>query len=397
MCQDPILHNVKILLQNKNGMKILIINSEYPPIGGGAGNASAYIARGLANLEHEVVVVTAFFTGQPRLEVQDGVTIYRIPSMRKRLDRSGVIEQIAFILSASKWAIDFVSKNKDKVEVSLAFFGIPSGVISWLLKKLFKIPYIVSLRGGDVPGFRPYDFKIVHQVMSPFLRVIWHDAGQVIANSVGLRKLASIFDASIEIPVIPNGVDVFYYSMPKRTFSIPQIFSVGRVVYQKGFDVGLRALAELKHLEWEWYIAGDGPQLQTLKSLANELGVSERVHFLGWQSRSELLQWYHKVNLFLLPSRHEGMSNAVLEAMACGLPVIATRIAGSEELVEHGVSGYLVNSEDVNSLKENLQMLFLNFNKAQTMGHASRHNAETYSWQKVAEQYSQYLKNILAQ
>ena len=79
-----------------------------------------------------------------------------------------------------------------------------------MIKKLYDIPYIVSLR-GDVPGFRPYDFQVYHRLVAPFLRVIWRNAAAVVANSGGLRQLAQAFDARIEIPVIPNGIDLDAY------------------------------------------------------------------------------------------------------------------------------------------------------------------------------------------
>src|SRR3989304_2750326 len=152
-------------------MRILVINSEYPPIGGGAGNASANIARCLASLGHRVTVLTARFDDQPHLETRDGVTIHRIPALRRRQDRSNAFEQLTFIASASLQTFGLIRQIKPNA--TLAFFGVPSGAVAWLLKKLYRIPYIVSLRGGDVPGFRPYDFKAYHKLMGPFLRVIW--------------------------------------------------------------------------------------------------------------------------------------------------------------------------------------------------------------------------------
>ena len=371
-------------------MHILIINSEYPPIGGGAGNASANVARCLASLGHKVTVLTAHFANQPRLETRDGVTIHRIPALRRKLDRSTALEQLVFIFSASFWTLGWVPQNKPNA--TLAFFGVPSGAVAWLLKKFYRIPYIVSLRGGDVPGFRPYDFKTFHKLIGPFLRVIWHTADAVIANSNGLRDLALAFDSHTEIPIIPNGVDGSCYTNEAREWSPAQLFSVGRIVYQKGLDLGLRALAQLKDLEWEWRIAGDGPQMDALKTLAQELGISERVKFLGWQSREELTRWYHHSNLFLFPSRHEGMPNAVLEAMSSGLPVVATRIAGNEELVLDGVTGLLVNAEDVDSLRDGLRRLIVEEKMRMQMGQASRQRVEKeYSWENVAEQYQIFL------
>ena len=321
------------------------------------------------------------------------MTIYRIPALRRRQDRSGALEQLAFIASASFWTLSWARQNKPNA--TLAFFGVPSGAVAWLLKKIYRIPYIVSLRGGDVPGFRPYDFKTFHKLIGPFLRVIWHQADAVIANSNGLRDLAIAFDSSIEIPIIPNGVDGSHYKNDFREWSPARLFSVGRIVYQKGLDLGLRALAQLKDLNWEWRIAGDGPQIDSLKSLAQELGISDRVIFLGWQSREELTRWYRHSNLFLFPSRHEGMPNAVLEAMSSGLPVVATRIAGSEELVLDGVTGLLVNAEDVDSLRDGLNRLIVEEKTRIQMGQASRQRVETeYSWENVARQYSDYLEKI---
>jgi len=374
-------------------MQILVINSEYPPVGGGAGHASANIARCLVSLGHEVAVVTAHFGDLPRRETLEGVMVYRIPAIRRKQNRSGALEQLAFIVSASLRTLSLVRKFRPSA--ALAFFGMPSGAVAWMLKVVYRIPYIVSLRGGDVPGFRPYDFKTFHKMIGPFLRVIWRHAAAVIANSQGLRELAVAFDSSICIPVIPNGVDVPHFNSGDRDWSTPRILSAGRVVYQKGFDLGLRALAGLQHINWEWRIAGDGPEMDGLKSLAHELGIAERVTFLGWHSREDLAQWYHRSNLFLFPSRHEGMPNAVLEAMASGLPVVATRIAGSEELVVDGLTGLLVNTEDVDSLRDGLRRLLVEEKTREQMGRASRKRVEEeYSWENVARQYSEYLEKI---
>lgn len=374
-------------------MHILVINSEYPPVGGGAGNASANIARCLASFDHQVTVLTAHFVGQPYLEVNEGVAIHRIPALRRRQDRSGALEQVAFIISASLRTFSLVPELKP--DVTLAFFGMPSGAVAWLLKKIHGIPYIVSLRGGDVPGFRPYDFKTFHKLIGPFLHVIWHAADAVVANSQGLRELATAFDAQVTIPIIPNGVNANRYTSETRQWSPVQIFSAGRIVYQKGLDLGLRALAQLDELDWHWNIAGDGPQLETLKALAQELGISSRVTFVGWQSQQELTQWYHQSNLFLFPSRHEGMPNAVLEAMSSGLPVVATRIAGSEELVVDGMTGLLVHTEDVDALREGLRRLLVDEKMRMQMGQASRERVQAeYSWENAAHQYLEILKSI---
>jgi glycosyltransferase involved in cell wall biosynthesis len=374
-------------------MQILILNSEYPPIGGGAGNASAHIAVQLQRMGHTVMVVTSRFETLPHKEELGGVTIYRIPGSRRRQDRSNPWEQIIFILSASLWTLRRIPRFKP--HATLAFFGVPSGAVAWLIKKIYKIPYIVSLRGGDVPGFRPYDFHVYHKLVAPFLRIIWKNAAALVANSNGLRHLANTFDARFEIPIIPNGVDLELYKATDRDWSFPRLLSAGRIVHQKGIDLAMHALGGLKELDWEWRIAGDGPQMPMLQSLAKELGIAERVIFLGWQSREQLMECYKQANLFLFPSRHEGMPNAMLEAMASGLPVVASCIAGNEELVIDGETGCLVPSEDVESLQAALKKLLIDPALREQMGVASRQYVEAnYSWKSTAQQYALLLEKV---
>ena len=374
-------------------MRILILNSEYPPIGGGAGNASAQIAAQFGNMGHTVTVITSRFGTLPHHEQKDGVTVYRIPGLRRSQDRSNPLEQIIFVLSASFWSVRLVPRFKPNA--TLAFFCVPSGAVAWLLKKLYKVPYIISLRGGDVPGFRPYDFHIYHKLIAPLLRVIWKNASAVVANSQGLRQLASTFDPRFEIPVIPNGIDLAMYTSAVHDWSFPRLLSAGRLVHQKGLDLAMHALGGLKEFSWEWQIAGDGPQMQGLQSLAKQLEIDDRVFFLGWQSREGLMECYRGANVFLFPSRHEGMPNALLEAMASGLPAIASCIAGNEELVVEGETGYLVPPEDVESLQAALKKLLLDPVLCEQMGAASRRYVESnYSWQSTAQQYAGLLEKV---
>jgi len=374
-------------------MRILLLNSEYPPVGGGAGNASAHIAAQLEKMGHIVTVVTSRFGRLPHREQNGRVTIYRVPGLRRRQDRSNPLEQIVFILSAS--VLSLIRVPRLKPQATLAFFGVPSGAVAWLIKNLYQVPYVISLRGGDVPGFRPYDFRVYHKLVSPFLRRIWKHAAAVVANSEGLRRLANAFDPRFDIPIIPNGVELESYKVAERNWSQSRLLSVGRIVHQKGLDLAMRALGGLKELNWEWRIAGDGPQMHMLESLARELGIGERVIFLGWQSREQLMECYKQANVFLFPSRHEGMPNALLEAMASGLPVIASCIAGNEELVIDHETGYLVPSEDIEALHIALKKILSDSALRERMGTASRqYAAANYSWESTAQQYAILLEKV---
>ena len=375
-------------------MKILLLNSEFPPIGGGAGNASANIARHLVAMGHEVLVLTVRHANLLHEESWHGVRIVRVPALRKRMDRSGLLEQVSFILVGSLWTGRVLKTFP--AQVVLAFFGVPAGPIAWLMRKLHGIPYMISMRGGDVPGFRPYDFGTYHRLVAPFLRLIWKDAGSLVANSTGLRTLALKFDPIACIDLIPNGVDLEAFAPVVRDWSPPRLLSVGRLVYQKGLDLAARALADLKHLDWEWVIAGDGSFRTEFEKLCLDLGIADRVTLVGWRSKPELTRHYDQANLFVFPSRHEGMPNAVLEAMSSGLPVIASRIAGNEELVLPDETGLLFPSESVADLQSALLELIPDATRRMEMGEAGRARVKArFSWEGVAEQYAGLLAKMV--
>ncbi len=375
-------------------MRILLMNSEYPPVGGGAGNASANIARELAALGQDVCVLTTAYNDLPRDETVDGVRVVRLRALRHRADRSGAFEQGVFIMVAFIGLVRLFARWKP--DVILAFFGIPAGVVAMLAKVIYKIPYVVSLRGGDVPGFRPYDFGTYHKIIAPLLRRVWKNAAYIVANSIGLRMLAMKFEHRFSISIIPNGVDVARFTSPvDRRWDPPHLLFVGRLVHQKGLDLLFPALGKLTGLPWELTVIGDGPQRGLLEELAEKLSISDRVHFAGWQRGANLDCHYRVANLFILPSRHEGMPNVVLEAMASGLPVLATRIAGSEELVLPGLTGELVAPESELALCEALRPLLTDASLRQRLGFAGRQRVgNEFTWVSVARQYLTLLQSI---
>jgi len=375
---------------------ILIVNSEFPPVGGGAGNASAQLARHLVQLGRRVTVLTTRFAGLPHEEQQAGVHVVRLPSLRSKQDRSGTFEQFSFLLSAVVLGLPWVLRLRPQGVI--AFFGAPGGIAAWFWSLFLSLPYIVSLRGGDVPGFRPYDFARQHFLLSPVLRLVWRRAKAVVANSQGLRALGATFESKVPIAVIPNGVDPQRFPDPQREWQLARLLFVGRVVHQKGLDLLLEALGGLVDQEWTLTIVGDGPALPGLQAQAKDLGIADRVHFAGWRSGAELAAEYASANLFAYASRHEGMPNALLEAMASGLPAVATRIAGNEELVAEGETGLLVPSEDVPALQAALLRLITDPALRKQLGAQARKRVLAgYSWQTVARQYAELLDQTTAE
>lgn len=164
---------------------------------------------------------------------------------------------------------------------------------------------------------------------------------------------------------IPNFVDeTIAEPLPRDSFDtpsdVPLILAAGRLHTNKGFDVLLKALVDVPDaILW---LAGDGPENETLRKLAKELGILERVRFLGW--RTDINTLMRTVDLFVCPSRHEGLGSIVPESWFNQCPIIATRSQGPGELIEHDKTGLLVDVDDVASLSLSIANLLSDNNKA---------------------------------
>ncbi len=375
-------------------MRILLLNYEFPPLGGGAGNASAQIAKCLARMGVEVAVVTSRYHGLAPYEVKEGCTIYRVPVVRRYLDHCSIAEMATFVASAA-FSMRSIIKSFSP-NVLLVFFGMPTGPLGLYAKKLFRLPYILSLRGGDVPGFLAGELGLSHRMVGSITKAVWNDASAVVANSEGLAKLAQrSYDKGV-VHVIPNGVDIstFYPMGPigrKRCSNdtMSMIF-VARLVEQKGAKLILQAMSGIagrlqRPIKLE--IIGKGPEEESLKSIVEDLGLNEMVCFSGWLERSGVADRMRHSDVFVFPSYEEGMPNVVLEAMACGLPIITTDIYAIRGLVEDGVNGILIPPGDAQALGEAIVALGSDPVMAQAMGQESLEIVKQYDWMKSAEAY----------
>jgi glycogen synthase len=381
--------------------RIVLINYEYPPLGGGAANATANIARALVAQGRPALVITSAFAGLPAQEIDDyGVEIRRLPSLRRRADRSGVVEMSAFLLSSLLFAPWIV--RRWRADGVIAFFGVPGGPSAWLTKILFGTPYVVSLRGGDVPGFRYDGIELFHRLAGPVIGFVWRRAKAVVANSDGLADLARRFAPDVAVPVVHNGVDVGLFSPapPDSTASASppplRLLIVGRLVRQKGVDVILDAMARTPAAS-TLRVVGDGPERPALERQTAALGLSDRVAFDGWLPRARLPDAYRAADVFVFPSRDEGMPNVVLEAMASALPVIGTPIPGTRDLVADGENGLMIPPDAPDALDHALRRLADAPDLRRRMGEAGRRRAENlFSWGAAADAYAAWFEDRTA-
>ena len=226
-------------------------------------------------------------------------------------------------------------------------------------------------------------------------------AAVVTAVSEGVRQhlIAHGFQAE-KVVTIPNGVEVgpieAATAIPRRELGLPDdarvaIF-VGRLARQKGLDVLLRAMAEIAcdppalHL----LAVGEGPDRAKLERLARRLGLAERVHFLG--RRGDVPRLLKSADLCVIPSRWEGLSLVLLEAMAAGVPMVATRVAGSEEVIEHEKNGLLVPPKDARAMADAMRGVLDDPRRAREWAAGTRRIAHTA--EIIAERYGHIYEDL---
>lgn len=376
-------------------MKILFFNYEYPPLGGGAGNATAYILKEYSKIsDFEVDLVTSSIDNKYHFEkLGENVSIHRLPigKNKKNLHFQSQKDLLIYFLKAY-----FFSKKlakKKKYDLSHSFFTIPCGFISLILKCQLKIPYIISLRGSDVPGYSER-FLFLYKIITPLIRVIWRGSFKVIANSKGLRDLALKTDPKEEIRIINNGIDIenFRKSESKKNIENKDLFRiicVTRITPRKGVRYLIEAFKNLSGNNdgISLKIIGDGDEKKELQELVKNLGIQNKVEFTGLVSHEKLPPYFSEADVFVLPSLNEGMSNSMLEALASGLPLVATDTGGTKELLEEGKNGLIVKMKDSRDIAEKINILFEDNNLRMKMGEESRKKAELMSWEKVAREY----------
>lgn len=374
-------------------MRILFLNYEYPPLGGGAANATRYLLEAWAIQEDLHIDLVCASPGKRSVErLSPGITIHRLD-----IGKHGSMhyQSQADLLRYSRVALAYSRKllQARPYDGCLAFFGIPCGVVASRL----RLPYIVSLRGSDVPFYNPRFRWLDRLVFQRLSRKVWARAEVVVANSEGLRALALQTAPHQAIQVIPNGVDIQRF-IPARMSAEGtglRLLCVSRLIPRKGIDDLLHALARLDS-RVSLDIAGGGAQEQELRALSASLGLDGRVCFLGIVPHDELPAHYRAADLFVLPSHNEGMSNTVLEALASGLPVLLTPTGGTAELLEPGVNGCLILPGNPASIAAAVSSYLEQPKLRISQGAASRLKAEHFSWDAVAQAYANLMRDRFA-
>ena len=266
------------------------------------------------------------------------------------------------------------------------------GALAVLTQPIHQRPVITTLRGSDVNHAERS--RIVNLLHKKAIQKSIFIAGVSQAIATDLRRQHP--GMSDKIRFVPNGVDDVFYALPtERDHLAPSPFKllfIGSLIPRKGLDVLLKALAGINsQASWSLTVVGDGPERDYLKSLAKNLKIDKNIHFLGSISPDGIPQFMNDHHLLVLPSYREGRPNVILEAMAAALPVLATDIEGTRELIQHDQTGWLVPPGNVDTLSGALDDIINNKRDLAATGLADRQwmQEQGLTWENTAKLYSQ--------
>ena len=379
-------------------MRILLLNYEYPPLGGGAAVATAALAQGLAERGVQVDVVTAGTgtaadrctpeSGHESFE-HPGLTLFRVKSTRTGVHQAGMGDAASYLVAALPLIRRLMRTHTyDTIHV---FFSLPTGALLPLLN-LRGTPVVVSLRGSDVPGYDPHNrtLQVAHSLLAPLTRWIWRRADKVVAVCESLGRLALQTCPDLRYNVVPNGVDLSLFhprTEPRRPGPI-RCLAVARLIERKGLGDLIRAMALLERGRFQLEIVGGGSDEMVLRNLAAEHGLAKEVHFVGPLPRAEVARRYRAADMFTLPSSAEAFGNVFAEALASGLPIVGSSIGGIPDLVEHGTNGLLVQAGNIEALAGAIRYLADDPEMRQEMAQRNRVKAEAnLEWSQVTRRY----------
>jgi glycosyltransferase involved in cell wall biosynthesis len=357
-------------------MNIAILVKEFPPnVIGGTETQTMRMARELVRREgHEVTVYTKSYPEDESSETGQGLEpfdIVRVPNWQV----SPFVSTLTFVLLATMYLI----RDARKFDVLQCMMIYPNGFVGYVVHVITGLPYFAWIRGGDyyfmkdIPGKR----WMIHHVL---------DDTTVLVQAERIRRdVQSEFDAP-DLRVLGNGV-----SVPDETADGDAIVYVGRLKEQKGVDVLIEAVGELNE---RLLVVGDGPDRSRLASLA--ASVNADIQFVGEVPPEAVEEWLREGAVFVLPSvRGEGLPNAVLEAMAVGLPVVVTDMGGTADAVRDGQTGFVVEPGDQGELKEHLERVCGDPETRDRMGrNARQYVKQRYSWSAITDELTSLYEEL---
>jgi glycosyltransferase involved in cell wall biosynthesis len=349
-------------------MRVCIVPHTYPPSEGGVAVASHRYAKGLVEAGHSVLVVALDARvppAQSELGSHDGVACLRVGAQR-RADDTG-----------AAWFDAIVAAHRDQpFDVVVGRYLSQAAFVAVLAARFLQLPSLVSARGNDVDrgAFDPAGFS----------QLLWtlERATTTTAVSQELAQKLRGLVLGAEPQVVPNGVDAELFCPGERSAELASRWGAGPVVLftgearqKKGLPVLLEAFARCTSVVPEAtlvLVGGVRREARPMLEFFSQKYPAARLQEVSALPQAELVQYYRGASLFVMPSLHDGLPNALLEAMACGCPVVASRVGGIPDVVRDGVDGLLVPPGDVAALQQALLRVLVAPELATQLGQRAR-------------------------
>jgi glycosyltransferase involved in cell wall biosynthesis len=361
-------------------MKIVLIVNLFPPKWlAGTEIATYNIAKYLSKKGNDIHVITFCDKRSPKKEKMDNFFIHRVDVKKIRI--LGVLHFWFQILLVIK------KINPEIIHVQSISAAIPGLLSKFLLRK----PYIIWAQGSDV--------YLPDRLTKVISKIVLKNASIVIALSEDMKSKMTNICEKDKIIILQNGIEPEKFRDFKRepNNNIKKtILFVGTLRSVKGVNYLIEAMAIIstKLSTIDLLIVGDGPERAKLETLVKELNLQNCTHFEGKVSNEKIPEYMERADLFVLPSLSESFGIVNLEAMASGLPIVATNVGGLPEVVKNGENGLLVEPRNSKALAEKVLLLLDNIDLYNKISSINKENAKNYSWDKIAEKLEAVYRRI---
>lgn len=370
---------------------LLCLSNFYPAVGGTERQALA-LAHGLSRRHYSVTILTQTHQGAAAYERIMGLPVYRAIRPLGR----GLLYCASYFLTV----LGFLVRHRSTYDIihahHLYLDAMAAALVARPLRKRTLVKVASWGASGDLGRLQQLRLgRLGLRLLSRLDRCV------AVSSQVREELLAHGFREAAVL-TIPNGVDTTRFRPAEARAALRECLSlrgrtvvfVGRLVPEKGLDCLLRAWSSLELAPADvLLLAGDGPERPALHNLARQLGIAGRVRFLGKADEPERI--LQASDLFVLPSLTEGMPNSLLEAMATGLPCIATRVGGTPDLIAHGQNGVLVPPGDPKAVAEAMAHLLEYPREAAGLGLEARRTVEAaYSIDRIVDRYAALYREL---
>lgn len=370
-------------------MKIcMVLSTPFPPKEG-IGYYTYNLSKKLIEVGHKVVVITRGSLTKTQKEVFDNIEVIRTP----------FIPIYPFYLHIHSL---FVKKALQSMESEIDLVHIHSPLppnIKTIHPIILTIhtPMLSDNNYINIKSFYSLLTKISARFVS-FPLELKHIKSSDIITTVSDSVAEELEEYGLnpdEVSVVSNGVDtnLFYPNKKESKINKKYIMYAGRIDREKGLFDLIESAKYIcsKRTDISFIIAGNGRDINKLKRKIKKIGLQNRFTFLGQIEKDHIIKLYQSATLFILPSYHEGLPTVLLEAMSCGLPVIATDVRGNRDLISNGVNGFLVPPKNPKKMTETISILLENQSLREQVGKNARKTImENYTWNAVSYKFLKY-------